>query len=65
MPAHRIVVGPEALSRREEGRLWLSKVRGTGPALVVSVSLEASDHFLRELASERGSLFGVRRATLD
>jgi len=33
--------------------------------LLVSTALEAADHFLRELASERGSLFGFRRATLD
>jgi CRISPR/Cas system-associated exonuclease Cas4 (RecB family) len=65
MPAHRIVVAPQAASRREEARRWLTEVAGTGPVLLVSTALEAADHFLRELASERGSLFGFRRATLD
>jgi CRISPR/Cas system-associated exonuclease Cas4 (RecB family) len=65
MPAHRIVVAPRAASRREAGRLWLEEVEGDGPVLLVSAALEAADHFLRELASERGSLFGYRRTTLD
>jgi len=65
MPVHRIVVAPQAASRREEARRWLTEVGGYGPVLLVSTALEAADHFLRELASERGSLFGFRRATLD
>ncbi len=65
MPVHRIVVAPQAASRREEARRWLAEVDVRGPVLLVSTALEAADHFLRELASERGSLFGFRRATLD
>jgi hypothetical protein len=65
MPVHRIVVAPQAASRREEARRWLAEVAGKGPVLLVSTALEAADHFLRELASEQGSLFGFRRATLD
>ncbi len=65
MPVHRIVVAPQAASRREEARRWLTEVEGFGPVLLVSTALEAADHFLRELASKRGSLFGFRRATLD
>jgi RecB family exonuclease len=65
MPGHRIVVAPRAASRREQALSWLAEVEGEGPVLLVSTALEAADHFLRELASERGSLFGFRRATLD
>jgi RecB family exonuclease len=62
---HRIVVAPQAASRREAVLSWLAEVEGRGSVLLVSTALEAADHFLRELASERGSLFGFRRATLD
>jgi ATP-dependent helicase/DNAse subunit B len=65
MPVHRIVVASRAASRREEARRWLAEVENEGPVLLISAALEAADHFLRELASERGSLFGFRRATLD
>jgi ATP-dependent helicase/nuclease subunit B len=65
MPVHRIVVASRAASRREEARRWLAEVEDQGPVLLISAALEAADHFLRELASERGSLFGFRRATLD
>ena len=65
MPVHRIVVAPRAVSRREEALSWLAEAEGCGPVLLVSTALEAADHFLRELASKRGSLFGFRRATLD
>jgi hypothetical protein len=65
MAVHRIVVAPRAASRRTEARRWLAEVEGEGPVLLISAALEAADHFLRELASERGSLFGFRRATLD
>jgi hypothetical protein len=65
MPVHRIVVASRAASRREEARRWLAEVEDEGPVLLISAALEAADHFLRELASERGSLFGFRRATLD
>ncbi len=65
MPVHRIVVASRAASRREEARRWLADVEDRGPVLLISAALEAADHFLRELASERGSLFGFRRATLD
>jgi len=65
MPVHRIVVAPRAASRREEARRWLAEAEGYGSVVLVSTALEAADHFLRELASERGSLFGFRRATLD
>ena len=65
MPGHRIVVAPRAASRRQEVLSWLAEVAGAGPVLFLSTALEAADHFLRELASQRGSLFGFRRATLD
>src|SRR3990172_11773647 len=65
MQVHRIVVAPQAASRREEARRWLGEVDGGGAVLLVSTALEAAEHFLRELAFDRGSLFGFRRATLD
>ena len=65
MPGHRIVAAPRAAARSGEARRWLAEVSGRDPVLIVSTALEAADHFLRELASDRGSLFGYRRTTLD
>jgi CRISPR/Cas system-associated exonuclease Cas4 (RecB family) len=65
MKAHRLVVGPSAAARRDEARRWLAGFPGSPPTLLISARKEAANDFLRELASERGSLFGCARATLD
>jgi RecB family exonuclease len=64
-PPHRLIVGPSAAARLEEARRWLEGLPPGGSVLLLAAQLEAADHWLRELASARGSLFGVRRHTID
>ncbi len=65
MSEHRIVLGPSAADRRKEARRWLARKSGESEALLVAAHSESADGFVRELAAEEGSIFGLRRQTLD
>jgi len=66
-----LVSGPSAASRRARARAFIDGLERPGPrhhsapVLIVANEHEAADDFARELAHERGSLFGVRRMSLD
>lgn len=64
-PRRSLFLGPSAAARRERARALVDNLSSTTPILLLSKEQESADHFLREAAFERGSLFGVHRTTLD
>ena len=60
-----LFVAPSAATRRQRARDILRELPRSGSLLLLSQEQESADHFVRELAAERGSLFAVRRSTLD
>ena len=60
-----LLSGPSAASRHEAARGIFSKLPSTASLLLLSKEQESADHFVREIAHEKGSLFGVYRMTLD
>lgn len=60
-----LFLGPSAAARREQARRFVDELPPGGALLVVSKEQESADHFLREVALARGSLFGAHRMTLD
>lgn len=66
MAAHRtLLVGPSAAARRDRARSIFHELSSSATLLLLSKEQESADHFVREIAHEKGSLFGVTRMTLD
>lgn len=65
MSRPRLLVGSSTAARRERARSWLRTVPADVSPLLLSAEQESADHLARELAASLGSLFGVRRLTLD
>ncbi|TDI36856.1 MAG: PD-(D/E)XK nuclease family protein, partial [Acidobacteria bacterium] len=65
MPHPFLFVAPSAATRRQRARDIVRELPRSSPLLLLSKEQESADHFVRELAAERGSLFAVRRLTLD
>ncbi len=60
-----LFVGPSAGARHERARGVFDELLSHNSLLLLSKEQESADHFLREVASQRGSLFGVHRMTLE
>lgn len=60
-----IFLGSSAAARRARARGALEELASSGSLLLISTEQESADHFLREVAFDKGSLFGVNRMTLD
>ena len=60
-----LFVAPSAAARRRRAQDIVRDLPRSSPLLLLSKEQESADHFVRELAAERGSLFAVRRLTLD
>lgn len=65
MSERRLIESSTAASRIEAAMSWLASCLETSEVLILSNHLESGDHLTRLLALERGSLFGLRRLTLD
>ena len=64
-PRRSLFLGPSAATRRERARNIVDEASSSAPLLLLSSEQESADHFLREVAFEHGTLFGVHRMTLD
>ena len=60
-----LLSGPSAAARHEGAGRIFSKLPSPASLLLLSKEQESADHFVREIAHEKGSLFGVHRMTLD
>ena len=60
-----LLVGPSAAARCDRVRRVLGELPSSATLLLLSKEQESADHFVREMAHEKGSLFGVTRMTLD
>ena len=60
-----LLSGPSAAARHEGARSIFSALPSPASLLLLSKEQESADHFVREIANEQGSIFGVQRMTLD